>query len=75
MTRLGAKPVLDLMKELNVLRLVDMRGNKDESLLGVLENGEHYTTFSTFQVPRNCLPSIFTLLAECGKGSFLVFNL
>lgn len=72
MTRLGAKPVLDVMKELNNLRLVDMRGNKDECLLGVLENGEHYTTFSTFQVPQNFLPSVFTLLAECRK--FLIFN-
>lgn len=51
MTRVGAKPILDVMKELNVLRLVDMRGNTDENLLGVLEFGEHYTTFSSFQPP------------------------
>ncbi|KAG0627876.1 hypothetical protein M758_2G235000 [Ceratodon purpureus] len=51
MTRAGAKPLLDVMKDLNILRLVDVRGNSDDSLLGVLENGEHYTTFSTFQSP------------------------
>ena len=54
MTRAGAKPLLDVMKELNILRLVDIRGNTDDTLLGVLENGEHYTTFSTFQVSLNC---------------------
>lgn len=54
MTRSGAKPLLDVMKDLSILRLVDMRGNTDETLLGILENGEHYTTFSTFQVnPHN----------------------
>lgn len=42
--------MLDVMKELHILRLVDIRGNADEGLLGVLENGEHYTTFSTYQV-------------------------
>ncbi|XP_073392623.1 uncharacterized protein [Physcomitrium patens] len=51
MTRSGAKPLLDVMKDLSILRLVDMRGNTDETLLGILENGEHYTTFSTFQSP------------------------
>lgn len=52
MTRVGAKPILDVMRELNILRLVDMRGNLDKNLLGVLEGGEHYTTFSSFQVGR-----------------------
>ena len=52
MTRVGAKPILDVMRELNILRLVDMRGNSDKNLLGVLEGGEHYTTFSFFQVGR-----------------------
>lgn len=52
MTRVGAKPILDVMRELNILRLVDMRGNSDKNLLGVLEGGEHYTTFSSFQVGR-----------------------
>jgi len=54
MTRVGAKPLLDVMKELHILKLVDIRGNIDDDLLGVLENGEHYTTFSTYQVPRKC---------------------
>jgi len=54
MTRVGAKPLLDVMKEFHILRLVDIRGNVDEGLLGVLENGEHYTTFSTYQVLRKC---------------------
>ncbi|KAG0630928.1 hypothetical protein M758_1G214500 [Ceratodon purpureus] len=49
-TRVGAKFLLDVMHEFNILRLVDLRGNEDEKLLGVLENGEHYTQFSTFQV-------------------------
>ena len=49
-TRVGAKLLLDVMHEFNILRLVDLRGNEDEKLLGVLENGEHYTQFSTFQV-------------------------
>lgn len=50
MTRAGAKPLLDVMKEKRTLRLVDIRGNADDNLLGVLENGEHYTTFSSYQV-------------------------
>lgn len=65
MTRAGAKPLLDVMKEMNTLRLVDIRGNTDDSLLGVLENGEHYTTFSTFQVPHDCC-SLSLLSAERG---------
>lgn len=73
MTRLGAKPVLDVMKEFNVLRLVDMRANKDECLLGVLENGEHYTTFSTFQVPQNC-PVPLCLHLACGVNGFFLFQ-
>lgn len=62
MTRAGAKPLLDVMKDLNTLRLVDIRGNTDGSLLGVLENGEHYTTFSTFQVSHNLLHALPPLL-------------
>lgn len=50
MTRVGAKYLLDVMHEFNILRLVDLRGNEDDKMLGVLENGEHYTSFSTFQV-------------------------
>lgn len=76
MTRVGAKPILDVMRELNILRLVDMRGNSDKNLLGVLEGGEHYTTFSTFQVGRLYILLLslfffFFLFAGRSHGCFL----
>lgn len=49
-TRAGAKPLLHVMQELSILRLVDLRDNLEEDLLGVLECGEHYIAFSKFQV-------------------------
>lgn len=71
MTRVGAKPILDVMRELNILRLVDMRGNSDKNLLGVLEGGEHYTTFSFFQVGRlyNWLLSLCSSASSSSSSS------
>ena len=78
MTRVGAKYLLDVMHEFNILRLVDLRGNEDDKVLGVLENGEHYTSFSTFQVnlldlaynetvssKLDCLPLLSAPEASC----------
>jgi hypothetical protein len=40
------------MKDINVLQLVDLRGNNEnDKPLGVLEGGEHYMAFSQIWAP------------------------
>jgi len=52
LTSSGAKALLDIMKDINVLQLVDLRGNNEnDNLLGVLEGGEHYMAFSRIWAP------------------------
>jgi hypothetical protein len=52
LTSSGAKALLDIMKDINVLQLVDLRGNNEnDNLLGVLEGGEHYMAFSHIWAP------------------------
>ncbi len=52
LTSSGAKALLDIMKDMNVLQLVDLRGNNEnDDLLGVLESGEHYMAFSHMWAP------------------------
>ncbi|KAI5061446.1 hypothetical protein GOP47_0023951 [Adiantum capillus-veneris] len=51
LTRVSGKLLLDVMEEWAILRFVDLRDNVDNSLMGVLEEGQHLTSFSRVQAP------------------------
>ncbi|MCO5603587.1 hypothetical protein L7F22_057738 [Adiantum nelumboides] len=50
LTRASGKLLLDVM-EWAILRFVDLRDNVDNRLMGVLEDGQHLTSFSRMQAP------------------------
>ncbi|MCO5598065.1 hypothetical protein L7F22_052155 [Adiantum nelumboides] len=51
LTRVSGKLLLDVMEEWATLRFVDLRDNVDNRLMGVLEDGQHLTSFSRMQAP------------------------
>ncbi|MCO5576912.1 hypothetical protein L7F22_030733 [Adiantum nelumboides] len=51
LTRVSGKLLLDVMEEWATLRFVDLRDNVENRLMGVLEDGQHLTSFSQMQAP------------------------